>query len=53
MTVTVPREPGEYEVRYLTASKTTLARAKLTVTGERRPHPIRSARVRAQHRRAR
>jgi Ca-activated chloride channel homolog len=52
VTVTVPEEPGEYEVRYLTASKTTLARAKLTVTGAQRLHPGRSARVRA-HRRAR
>lgn len=46
MTVTVPEEPGEYEVRYLTASKTTLARAKLTVTDARRVHPGRAARVR-------
>ena len=52
MTVTVPEEPGDYEVRYLTAGKTTLARAKLTVTDARRLHPSRSARVRA-HRRGR
>ena len=38
MTVDVPDEPGDYEVRYLTGSKATLARAKLTVTGERRAH---------------
>jgi Ca-activated chloride channel family protein len=50
MTVTVPEKPGEYEVRYLTASKTTLARAKLTVTGGRRGHPGRAARVRAHRR---
>ena len=47
MTVTVPEQPGAYEVRYLTASKTTLARAKLTVTGARRAHPGRAARARA------
>jgi Ca-activated chloride channel family protein len=47
MTVTVPAEPGQYEVRYLTASKTTLARAKLTVTAARRVHPGRAARGRA------
>ena len=46
MTVTVPEKPGEYEVRYLTASKTTLARATLTVTGARGVHPGRAARVR-------
>jgi Ca-activated chloride channel family protein len=47
VTVTVPEQPGEYEVRYLTASKTTLARAKLTVTGARGVQPGRAARVRA------
>jgi Ca-activated chloride channel family protein len=48
MTVSVPDEPGEYEVRYLTGSKATLARAKLTVTAERRLH--RSARAHAHRR---
>jgi Ca-activated chloride channel homolog len=51
-TVTVPGQPGEYEVRYLTASKTTLARAKLTVTEVRRGQPGRAGRGRA-HRRGR
>lgn len=46
-TLTVPTEPGVYEVRYLSAGSATLARAQLTVTDARRRHPGRSARVRA------